>query len=289
MAGTMRPPIVDTITKMRVILTGIVQRCEPPYVAYFEANRELPWQFLKMFAVIDLDDVAKDMIRPPGLRSQRHGRKGKRFIDEIPGLPDPSEKIGKRLHAQELVDILPAGIGRTGLFVISDLVDNLEFTPVLVDMVTDIGFDPIMGMVAADPNACPFFGRFLGQTFGAVTGGAGPPWKAFGYQVFRYAHIVHSNSGFSYTIPDGRYVNTFAARIRGLYGSTDVQLRMLDAEGGLHVIAESYVGHVTPDDTVTLMVTETTDGPAQIRWEVRTETSFVTVEWANFSALNVII
>lgn len=148
---TIKPPIVDTITKLRVILTGIIQSCDPPYVAYFEANRELPWEFIKLFVVADIADIAKEMVRPPGLRSTRHTRRGNKSKPLIKGIPDASQSIGKRLNAQELYDVLPAGAGRTGLFVISDYVDALSFTPVLIDMAANLAYDPIMGMVSSDP------------------------------------------------------------------------------------------------------------------------------------------
>ena len=81
MAKTIKPPIVDTVTKLRVILTGIIQSCDPPYVAYFESNRDLPWEFLKLFVVADIADIAKEMIRPPGLRSTRQIVTGKHMVD----------------------------------------------------------------------------------------------------------------------------------------------------------------------------------------------------------------
>ena len=77
-----RPP--SWLDQINTVVKFIDNPCDAPWAVYFETALAPAGRALLTLLTFGLDDVIRGFARPKGLRSGRHGRRGKRSSGILP-------------------------------------------------------------------------------------------------------------------------------------------------------------------------------------------------------------
>lgn len=150
------PPDVDDLDKINFITAYFWQGCAPPFWLFVEFAKEPAQDLLCILFLFDWQDILKDWLRPgtPRRRTpRRHGRKKRRRLPDL----DPNEYVGSK--ARRSVGEFP-GLdlpGARAVFYVSDVADRVAISAAVLEGVTDIGYEGLLGILSFDPNNCPGF------------------------------------------------------------------------------------------------------------------------------------
>jgi hypothetical protein len=170
-----QPPATYDLGKMNFIANYALLGCVPPMHLAVQFAKDPALDLALLFLLPDIQDIGQAIFEPKkGRRSKpgRHGRKKRRFK----GLPDTSDLIGQGLRGRYNPNDALRLTKATYLFPILNIYEGAAFTAAVVEGVTDIGFQSLLGVMTVDPTHCREFARMLRQDDEPVTiGGAGPP------------------------------------------------------------------------------------------------------------------
>lgn len=284
---TIRPPVIDSLDKVRFILFYAFSTCEAPFQLYVEFAAKPTYDFLLAIGSFDLKDFVQEMFRPRGVAGHKQSRHGRHKKPPPLGVPDVSEELGSRVALRNIGDFNAYGKGTRMFFHILGEVDRVAWNLFLFEGVTDIGFEAVHGVLQSDNRFCPQLGRFLGENPFQLFGGAGPLWKAIGYSEKKYAVGCTSSNGFSVYLPEGRWVLNVAGECTAVSGDTLAAVRILNQSDADNVVDVTGPFFLAEDEPQKILVSGNVFGPAIIRWEAASETSFVEFRDVHYSALKV--
>ena len=92
------PGIID---KINFVIDVLSNTCANNPFFYLETAIAPAGNLILNFLSFGLDDVIRGFFRPKGLRSSRHGRKGRRDGRRTPGIPEIGEEVAKLLPGRE--------------------------------------------------------------------------------------------------------------------------------------------------------------------------------------------
>lgn len=168
------PPNVDDFAKVNFVANYFLHGCTPPMHLFVQTAREPAFELGLMFLVPDLTDIGQAVFDPKKGRRRspgRHGRKKRRF----PAFPDPSEMVGQKasgvLNPHNALNFGPIN----KVFRIWNAYEAVAITAAVLEGITDIGYQGLLGVLTIDPNHCQAFGRLVKHTeIFQTEGGVGP-------------------------------------------------------------------------------------------------------------------
>lgn len=95
-----RPP--GYLDKIQSVVNFFEEPCSAPWVVYIELAKEPAGNVILALLSFGMDDVLRGFFRPKGLRTRRHGRKGRKSRKGV-GIPELGELLGSKLPGAEEV------------------------------------------------------------------------------------------------------------------------------------------------------------------------------------------
>jgi hypothetical protein len=184
----MGPPIPDFIDRVNFIVRYFWDGCEAPFRLFVEFAGPPAGQAVALLIGLSWDDIAKGFFRPAGLRSKRHGRKGYKGGKRGWELPDPNDEIARRIPGQREFAGRPWGSPTFWAFEISDVADRVAFNLAIVDVVSDVTYQALLGIIEADQSNCPWMARgksHVGHLTHLTSGGH---WQNTGIPIIDYEY-----------------------------------------------------------------------------------------------------
>lgn len=171
-----KPPNPTFFDKVNFITNYALLGCTPPFFLFIECAQEPAQDLLLLLIAPDLEDIGQAIFEPKKGRRRnpgRHGRKKGRGLK----FPDTSEMIGQRVRGI----INPGDVIRLSplryLFPLLNIYEGINFFAAVMEGVTDVFFEGILGVISIDRNNCKDLGRFvreIGEPL--LAGGAGAPF-----------------------------------------------------------------------------------------------------------------
>lgn len=169
-----QPPDIPDFAKINFVTNYALLGCEPPVDLFVQFAKEPAKDLALLFLLPDLVDIGQAIFDPKAGRKRkpgRHGRKKRR----LPGLPDTSDLIGQRaravLNPHNALKFGPVNF----MFRIWNRFELVSFTAAVIEGVTDIGYEGLLGVLSANPNFCREFARLVRTAPEPFTdGGVGP-------------------------------------------------------------------------------------------------------------------
>lgn len=170
-----RPPDIDDFAKVNFIVNYLLMGCSPPFFLFCEFAREPTEELALLFMLPDFTDIGQAIFDPKKGRRRkpaRHGRKKPRRR----GFPDPSDLIGQRargvLNPGNALNFGPVNKA----FRIWNAYEGIAIAAAVLDGVTSIGYEGLLGVLTIDPTHCREFARLVARDDSVwLTGGAAPP------------------------------------------------------------------------------------------------------------------
>lgn len=244
--------------------------CEAPFMLYFELGREPAGRAALALLSFGLDDLIRSFFRPKGLRTRRHGRKGRKN-KRRPGLPETSDLIAERLPGYEEAKGRKVHDGARVLWKLDAIGQRVLYYFMLADVISDFAYDWTTAIIKHDNSQCPNTYRRLDETHGYVVLGTGYFFAPINVGENKYVHGPIGRFGSIYTVPFGTYTMTWSAsvkRILVLDHNREFQLRILDLQTGEADYSGRY--HINDDSTVDMISAYTFRGPRSVMVQLMT-------------------
>lgn len=189
--------------EINFITSYFFQSCEAPFMLFIEANQEptseLAWELLGFSAA----DAVQTFFRPKGLRSHRHGRKGKRGKGPG-GIPEIPDMIAERIDLYEDFNIKKTGFGRAMLFEVLDTFDRAVWEVVVLNMALDYTYESLQLSLTLPGAHCQAGGR------ARLEGGDEDVFNNGQFYEIPLTHIIYEHApvvvgAFRINVPEGRY------------------------------------------------------------------------------------
>lgn len=151
-----QPNWIDKVNFIRFYLSN---PCDFGLDVYFETA----WPALGHLSIhllsFGLDDVIRGFFRPRGLRSARHGRKGRRDRHVRGAIPELGESVAARIPGREAAVTRAVDDGVRHMWTLDTGLQRALYYLLIIDVVTDFWFDWNSGIVADERSNCPTIGR----------------------------------------------------------------------------------------------------------------------------------
>lgn len=170
-----RPPDIDDFGKLNFIANYFLHGCTPPMFLFLQCANE-PIHDLSMLLLFpDFVDIGQAIFDPKGGRRRKPGRHGRKS-GRGPGFPDTSDMVGQKargiLNPHNALNFGPVN----KVFRIVNVLERVAFTAAILEGVTDIGYEGLLGVLTVDPNHCKEFSRLVRRAGSSgQQGGAGQP------------------------------------------------------------------------------------------------------------------
>lgn len=173
-----RPPNPNSFTQINFIVNYALLGCTPPFWLFVESAKEPAQDLLLLLILPDPVDIGQAIFEPGKGRRRnpaRHGRKKGRGVR----FPDTSDMIGKRaraiLNPGDAIKYSPV----RRLFPIVNAIEGLNFGVAVIEGLSQVGFDGLLGSFKLDPSSCDDLEIVQREAeFQQAQGGAGPPIDA---------------------------------------------------------------------------------------------------------------
>lgn len=241
-----------------------------------------------VFTSLSLRDIIKEFFRPKGLRSQRHGRKGRKFRRAPRGIPDPNEMIAKRLVENTAFNRRKYGMPTQIFYVVDDVIDRITWTVCLIEMADDLIYNTLIGVLEHEGEKCPNLGRLAMRGGYHVEGGAGPQWQSVGLGAVQYAIDIAHGGGAVIFMPDGSYSYSFGAKVIAPSHPLMLRLRLLRTGGGGGVLEMTDWIQVKENETTDIIIHATIEGPATVTLQAEHDGGFWDVAQSDLAVLEIL-
>lgn len=153
MAGPRVPDIPD-FAKLNFVTGYVLQMCQPPFWALVEFAKEPTKDLMLILLGLDTKDIVTGWLRPERQRRRNAGRHGRKRPRLSFGM-DPNEYLGGNARAKYKgwpgLD-LP---GARALFMLDGVLERIAITAAVVEGVTNIGYESLLGVLTMHPEHCP--------------------------------------------------------------------------------------------------------------------------------------
>ena len=149
-----RPPDIPDLAKVNFITAYMFQLCVPDFYAMVEFAKKPAGKLAMIVIGLDAEDMVKEWLRPGRGRQRKPARHGRKW-PRIKFSWDLNDMVATQPRA--MADSYP-GIqlpGTRALFYLGDQFDRVAITAAVVEGVTDVGFQSLLGVIQSNPNNCP--------------------------------------------------------------------------------------------------------------------------------------
>lgn len=280
-----KPPWLDRI---RFIGKYYISGCEAPWGIYAESALPAVKRTLLVFVDISIDQVIKEFFRPKGLRSRRHGRKGWKSRGRRGGIPDIDELVAKGLPGKDDYYNRRYGVGTAVFYVIDDVIDRVEWTVLLLEMVDDITYSSLLGAMEWNSNKCEQIRRMWRRGRYHVEGGAGPTWEPVGAGPIIYNYGIGSPHDEVFYLPAGTFSCTFGAKIKAPSGERQVRLRFRQIESPYKIYTEGGPFTAPQSENGDALINAVIQGPTGVVIEGAEDGGFWDINYSDLCILEVL-
>lgn len=174
-----RPPNPNSFTQINFVVNYALLGCTPPFWVFIECAKEPAKDLFLLLILPDPIDIGQAIFEPEKGRKRkpaRHGRKKGRGVK----FPDTSDMIGQRargvLNPGDAIKYSPV----RRLFPIINAVEAVGITTAVLEGLSQVGYDGVLGAFKLDPSDCLDLDFVQRESdFQKAQGGAGPPIDAF--------------------------------------------------------------------------------------------------------------
>lgn len=226
-----------------------------------------------LLTALDFADMLKEWARPAGLRTKRHGRKGKKGSKLDFNLLDPDELVAHGFSSHEEIRGRPFGSPTFWLYEITDVIDRVSWTFAAVEGLTDIGYGTLLGIIEADKNNCPNTSRMFRHTYFQAILNTHASWAQFPIEVLDFDVGIDTPNGYVATVlDDHRYAATLEITAhQNTPGTAEIAIGIGDIGAGRNLNETGYVTNTYPDE-VHLQIDAQYTGPGTIGATISTNT-----------------
>ena len=278
------PPWLD---KVNFILEYYFSGCEAPWSIYADAAWPTAKELAIALVALSADDILKEIFRPKGLRSARHGRKGRKSSGRPRGIPDVNELIAQKSGARELTWDRKYGVGTAALYVGTDVIDRVNNTAFMVEGLTDLAYSAILGALEFNGANCSTLGRSHKTGGYHVEGGAGPVWEPYSQGVTQYQFRCRWFAAHFLDLDEGYWSITSGNNMRVVGSPNWCQMRARHSVSGGRVLAESNRVDLVPGVHQDMMLNFRVQGPISIVFEITTGPGFVDCWYQDCTVLQI--
>lgn len=221
-----RPP--RWIDRINFAWKYLFNTCELPFMLYFELGREPAGRAALSLLSFGMDDLIRSYFRPAGLRTKRHGRKGRKN-KKRPGIPETSDLIAERLPGHQEVKGRKVSDGVRLLWKVDAIIQRGLYYFMLADVIGDFAYDWTTAIIRHDNSVCPNTYRRLNETKNLTIANTNGAFGPMLYGDTRYVQGPISRFGSVWTVGEGYYqvIANVTIRNSGPFNrETEVQLRL---------------------------------------------------------------
>lgn len=289
MAFTPQPNVKPSwLDRIEFIGRYVLSGCEAPAGVYAEAALPAAANIIPLFLGLSVDDFVKEMFRPKGLRSKRHGRKGRKSGRGPRGIPDPNELAGRGVSAELGLADRSYGVPTRAFYVISDGIDRIDWTVALVEAADELVYTTLLGVLQHQGNQCPNLRRLWRQGGHAVNGGVGPQWQPISGGALKYAVGISSPIGSLLFLPEGRFSITLGLKASAPNGQVDVEIIMSEAGNRSNRFASSGWLNIPKPGTTDFLLNCQVRGPVGVAIEAQHSGEFWDTENCDLMVLEIL-
>lgn len=264
----MRPPVPGWLNQIQFILSYAFNPCDATWVMWIDAAQEPVHDFAMFLIEPDLTQILQSFFTPKGLRSKRHGRKGRRGHKKGVGIPDVDEMIAEKLPGAKEWEHRVYRSGTRSLFVGLGVIDEVQFSMAMVEKTTDTVFNTFVGLVTANPDVCPNRVTMLrGPNTDTIIGPT--TWSAFSASHLEYQHGPIISDQHFVLLPEGQFIICVAA---GILNDDEpnlvAQIRLQQNDDELNVLGVSPEAHLDIGETAHIMADASVIGPGSFTWRI---------------------
>lgn len=265
------PPWLDRI---RFIAKMELSGCSIPYGVFAENALPAAKEVTMVLLTFGVGDYVKELFRPKGMRSRRHGRKGSKSTGRRGGIPDPADIAAGRNEAKEFFGDRKYGMGTRVFYAATDVLDRLAWTAFLFEGLGEIVYDGMVGAIENNPDLCPQIRRLWRRGGYHVEGAPLGAWHVFQTGTLQYNVGLSSPNEPLVFFPEGRFSVTVACKATTFQpAGTSVQMRIRDTDT-LEVYDETDLVFIPFQGTNDLIVNAQVEGPCGISIQARETAGF---------------
>lgn len=125
------------IDKVNGIINYVENPCDAPWIIYFETA--LPALGTAILTLLDFgfDDVVRGALRPRGLRTRKHTRRGRRGRSRFGGIPELGELIGSSLPGAQEAKGRSVTQGVKNLWIVDGVLQRILWYWLVVDVTVE--------------------------------------------------------------------------------------------------------------------------------------------------------
>ena len=249
----MRPESPNWLDKIKFITAYAWQGCEAPFSLYVEYSQAPAGRIALLLLTPDLGDIIQDFFKPAGLRSKRHGRKGRRSGAGGFGVPGIDEMIARRLPQVDELNYRKYGFGTAITYEILDTIDRVSWTIAVIEMSTDLVFETLWGIVQANRDNCSTMARSMRTSDYHSVLDTGMSFQPLPIDVNRYTVRMESNNVTQFYWDNLAMNVSFAANFHTVFpGNWQLQIGIRNPFDHDEIYDESNIVTISPGDNVQL-------------------------------------
>lgn len=232
------------IDKVNFAWKYLFNTCDLPFMLYFELGRKPAGRAALSLLSFGMDDLIRSYFRPAGLRTRRHGRKGRKNR-KLPGIPETSDVVAERLPGYQEVKGRKVSDGTRFLWKVDGILQRGLYYFMLADVIGDFFYDWTTAIIRHDDAVCPNTYRRLNEAKNNTirnTGGAFGP-MLYGDTVYKQGPIERFGSVWTLGVGYYQVVASISIRNNGPFDrDIDVGLRLRNTTkkdtdySGIHTI-----------------------------------------------------
>lgn len=285
MSAFYQPPWLD---KIRFALRFYVSGCEAPWGVYAEAAFDEAKEITMILAGVSMADIVKEFFRPAGLRSKRHGRKGRKSRGRSGGIPDLNELYGKRLRGDLDIADRKYGIPTRAFYVVDDIIDRAAWTVLLLEMSQDLVYETLLGVAQFDSAACATLRRMWRKSGYRVEGAPLGAWHPYTCGAIQYINGVSSPNGALVFNIGGKLSVTLGSLITSPVQTTSVQVRFRNTDPPFQIFDQTDWIQVGPGVSKEFILNTIIDQTQGVAIEARETVGFFDVIHDDLMVLDII-
>lgn len=269
--GKYVPPWLDRI---RFIAKMELSGCSIPYGVFAENALPAAKEVTMVLLTFGVGDYVKELFRPKGMRSRRHGRKGSKSRGRRGGIPDPADIAAGRNEAKEFFGDRKYGMGTRVFYAATDVLDRLAWTAFLFEGLGDIVYSGMVGALENNPDLCPQIKRLWRRGGYHVEGAPLGNWHVFQTGALQYNVGLSSPAESLLFFGDGTYSITCACKATTFQpDGTSVQMRLIDTNTA-EIYDQTELVRVDFQQTADIIVNAQVTGPCGVAIQARETAGF---------------
>ena len=245
------PGIID---RVNYVIDFAQNPCDAPWAVYVETALPAALDLFIALATFGLDDIVRGYFRPKGLRSYRHGRRGRRAGRVFRGIPEPGELIARRLPGFERARGRRVSNGVKTLWLIDGVLQRGLWYWLLIDEFSEFFYNWTSMLNKTEFCQKANQGRAL-ATKDQLTGAFRDNWLGFGVAAISYEQGPIQIANLSAQALSGVWQLVLAASVTNT-GTSPGDAFLGLARGTDPTPLNQDQGQVLPGQTIGLVVTQ---------------------------------